>query len=60
MSRLVPPYKDKIASRLDSIISKVDVVLGNFADAILANRKGDARRGSIETAKQHVFGSTEL
>ena len=60
MIHFVPPHNAKIRARLDETVAKVDVLLGNLEDAIAANEKEAARRGFIEMATQHDFGTTGL
>jgi len=60
MIHFIPPQNPKIRARLDEIVASVDVLLGNLEDAIPADEKEAARRGFIEMAEQHDFGSTGL
>ncbi|HEX5600598.1 MAG TPA: CoA ester lyase [Hyphomicrobiaceae bacterium] len=60
MIHFIPPHNAKIRARLPETIASVDVLLGNLEDAIPADEKEAARRGFIEMAEQHDFGSTSL
>lgn len=60
MIHFVPPHNAKIRARLPETIGTVDVLLGNLEDAIAAEDKEAARRGFIEMAQQHDFGTTGL
>ena len=60
MIHFVPPHNAKIRARLPETIASVDVLLGNLEDAIAADEKEAARRGFIEMAEQHDFGTTGL
>ena len=60
MIHFIPPHNVKIRARLPETIASVDVLLGNLEDAIPADEKEAARRGFIEMAQQHDFGSTSL
>ena len=60
MIHFIPPHNPKIRARLAETIASVDVLLGNLEDAIAADDKEAARRGFIEMAEQHDFGSTGL
>ena len=60
MIHFIPPHNAKIRARLGETIGQVDVVLGNLEDAIAADDKDAARRGFIEMAAEHDFGSTGL
>lgn len=60
MIHFVPPHNPKIRARLAETIASVDVLLGNLEDAIAAEDKEAARRGFIEMAGQHDFGTTGL
>ncbi len=60
MIHFVPPHNAKIRARLAETIASVDVLLGNLEDAIPAEDKEAARRGFIEMAEQHDFGTTGL
>ncbi len=60
MIHFVPPHNPKIRARLGETIASVDVLLGNLEDAIAADEKEAARRGFIEMAEQHDFGTTGL
>jgi malyl-CoA/(S)-citramalyl-CoA lyase len=60
MIHFVPPHNSRIRARLPELIGKVDVLLGNLEDAIAADEKVAARRGFIEMAAAHDFGSTGL
>jgi len=60
MIHFVPPHIDKIRARVPELIGAVDVVLGNLEDAIPADAKVAARRGFIDMANAHDWGSTGL
>lgn len=60
MIHFVPPHNEKIRSKLDGMIKKVDVILGNLEDAIPATDKEEARAGFISMAKEHDYGQTGL
>src|SRR5690606_25031543 len=60
MIHFIPPHNAKIRARLPETIASVDVLLGNLEDAIPADEKEAARRGFIEMAQQHDFGTTGL
>jgi malyl-CoA/(S)-citramalyl-CoA lyase len=56
----VPPHIDKMRAKIPELIAQVDVLLGNLEDAIPADAKPAARRGFIELATAHEFGTTGL
>jgi malyl-CoA/(S)-citramalyl-CoA lyase len=56
----VPPHIEKMRAKIPDLIPQVDVVLGNLEDAIPADAKPAARRGFIELAAAHEFGTTGL
>ncbi|MFN3224749.1 MAG: HpcH/HpaI aldolase/citrate lyase family protein [Hyphomicrobiales bacterium] len=60
MIHFVPPHIEKVVAKLDSLIPKVDVVLGNLEDAIPADQKEAARAGFVKLAKDNDFGETGL
>ena len=60
MIHFVPPHVEKLRAKVPELITQVDVVLGNLEDAIPADAKEAARRGFIDMAKAHDFGSTGL
>jgi malyl-CoA/(S)-citramalyl-CoA lyase len=60
MIHFVPPHIEKVVAKLDSLIPKVDVVLGNLEDAIPADQKEAARTGFVKLAKDNDFGETGL
>jgi malyl-CoA/(S)-citramalyl-CoA lyase len=60
MIHFVPPHNAKIRSKLDGMIKKVDVILGNLEDAIPATEKEEARAGFISMAQEHDYGQTGL
>ena len=60
MIHFVPPHLEKLRQKVPDLIRQVDVVLGNLEDAIPADAKEAARRGFIEMAKGHDYGSTGL
>jgi malyl-CoA/(S)-citramalyl-CoA lyase len=60
MIHFVPPHNDKIRSKIQDLVSQVDVVLGNLEDAIAADQKEAARKGFIAMARENDFGTTGL
>src|SRR5258708_1046637 len=60
MIHFVPPHLPKLRQKVPDLIRQVDVVLGNLEDAIPADAKEAARRGFIELAKAHDYGTTGL
>jgi malyl-CoA/(S)-citramalyl-CoA lyase len=60
MIHFVPPHIEKVVAKLDLLIPKVDVVLGNLEDAIPADQKEAARAGFVKLAKDNEFGETGL
>jgi malyl-CoA/(S)-citramalyl-CoA lyase len=60
MIHFVPPHIEKMRQKVPELIEQVDVVLGNLEDAIPADAKEAARRGFIEMAAAHDFGTTGL
>jgi malyl-CoA/(S)-citramalyl-CoA lyase len=60
MIHFFDPSNPKMASKVPELVSKVDVLLGNFEDAIQADRKVDAREGLIRIAREVDFGQTQL
>src|SRR5260370_33315396 len=60
MVHFVPPHLPKLRQKVPDLIRQVDVVLGNLEDAIPADAKEAARRGFIEMAKGHDYGTTGL
>src|SRR5580704_6896046 len=60
MIHFVPPHIEKMRQKVPELIEQVDVVLGNLEDAIPADAKEAARRGFIEMATAHDYGSTGL
>jgi malyl-CoA/(S)-citramalyl-CoA lyase len=60
MIHFFDPSNPKMASKVPDLVSKVDVLLGNFEDAIQADRKVDAREGLIRIAREVDFGQTQL
>jgi malyl-CoA/(S)-citramalyl-CoA lyase len=60
MIHFVPPHIDRIRARVPDLIGQVDAVLGNLEDAIPADAKVAARRGFIDMANAHDWGSTGL
>jgi malyl-CoA/(S)-citramalyl-CoA lyase len=60
MIHFVPPHIEKMRQKVPELIEQVDVVLGNLEDAIPADAKEAARRGFIDMAKAHDFGTTGL
>jgi malyl-CoA/(S)-citramalyl-CoA lyase len=60
MIHFVPPHLDKVRAKIGDMIATVDVILGNLEDAIPADAKEAARKGFIEMASAHDYGSTGL
>jgi len=60
MIHFVPPHLDKVRAKIGDMIPTVDVILGNLEDAIPADAKEAARKGFIEMAAAHDYGSTGL
>ncbi|NIH86214.1 HpcH/HpaI aldolase/citrate lyase family protein [Amycolatopsis granulosa] len=60
MIHFFDPGNEKMAAKVPGLATKVDVLLGNLEDAVRADRKEAARRGLVEIAKAHDFGSTQL
>jgi malyl-CoA/(S)-citramalyl-CoA lyase len=60
MIHFVPPHLEKVRAKIGDMIPTVDVLLGNLEDAIPADAKEAARKGFIEMAAAHDFGSTGL
>ena len=60
MIHFFDPGNPKMASKVPDLVPKVDVLLGNFEDAIQAERKVDAREGLIRIAREVDFGQTQL
>jgi malyl-CoA/(S)-citramalyl-CoA lyase len=60
MIHFFPPHIEKVRARIPELVRQVDVLLGNLEDAIPIEAKEPARRGFIEVAKAHDFGSTGL
>jgi malyl-CoA/(S)-citramalyl-CoA lyase len=60
MIHFFDPSNPKMASKVPDLVPKVDVLLGNFEDAIQADRKVDAREGLIRIAREVDFGQTQL
>src|SRR5262245_4369111 len=56
----IPPHNEKIRSKIANLIRDVDVVLGNFEDAIPADQKEAARKGFIALAEANDFDRTGL
>jgi len=49
-----------VRAKIGDMIATVDVILGNLEDAIPADAKEAARKGFIEMASAHDYGSTGL
>ena len=60
MIHFLPPQIEKMRNKVASLISQVDVILGNLEDAIPADDKIAAREGFIEMALAHDYGATGL
>src|SRR5688500_13620413 len=60
MIHFFDPSNPKMASKVPDLVPKVDVLLGNFEDAIQADREVEAREGLIRIAREVDFGQTQL
>jgi malyl-CoA/(S)-citramalyl-CoA lyase len=57
MIHFLPVVTPKLAERIPDMLKQVDVLLGNFEDAIPVDRKEEAREGFIQAVKDNDFGS---
>ncbi len=60
MIHFFDPSNPKMAEKVPSIAQKVDIILGNFEDAIAIENKEAAREGFINIARENDFGDTQL
>jgi malyl-CoA/(S)-citramalyl-CoA lyase len=60
MIHFVPPHVEQVRAKVPSLVSQVDVVLGNLEDAIPVDAKEAARAGFITMARSCDFGATGL
>ncbi len=60
MIHFFDPSNARMAAKVPDLIKKVDVLLGNFEDAIEAGNKEAAREGLIQIARDNDFGNTQL
>ncbi|MCP4842029.1 MAG: CoA ester lyase [Halieaceae bacterium] len=60
MIHFFDPSNPKMADKVPSIASKVDILLGNMEDAVAIDNKEAAREGFIRIARENDFGDTQL
>lgn len=60
MIHFFDPSNPKMAEKVPSIASKVDILLGNMEDAVAIDNKEAAREGFIRIARENDFGDTQL
>lgn len=60
MIHFFDPSNPKMAEKVPSIATKVDILLGNMEDAVAIDNKDAAREGFINIAKKNDFGDTQL
>ncbi|MEM8561442.1 MAG: CoA ester lyase [Pseudomonadota bacterium] len=60
MIHFFDPSNPKMAEKVPSIATKVDILLGNMEDAVAIDNKEAAREGFINIAKKNDFGDTQL
>jgi len=60
MIHFFDPSNAKMRSKVPSMASKCDILLGNLEDAVASDKKLDARRGFIEVAQETDFGQCQL
>ena len=60
MIHFFDPGNPRMAAKVPEIVPQVDVLLGNFEDAIPTDRKIEAREGLIKIARDTEFGDTQL
>ncbi|MCK9494565.1 MAG: CoA ester lyase [Dehalococcoidia bacterium] len=56
MIHFLPVVTPKLAEKIPDMLKQVDVLLGNFEDAIPVDRKLEAREGFIQAVKDNDFG----
>jgi len=60
MIHFFDPSNEKMATKVPDLVTKVDVLLGNLEDAILADNKVAAREGLVKIGTDVEFGETQL
>lgn len=60
MIHFFDPSNEKMAAKVPSIATKVDIILGNLEDAIKTEKKEAARLGLVDIARATDFGDTQL
>ena len=60
MIHFFDPSNPKMVSKVPDLATKVDVLLGNLEDAILASNKEAARAGLVEVARTAELGDCQL
>ncbi len=60
MIHFFDPSNEKMAAKVPDLVTKVDVLLGNLEDAILADNKVAAREGLVKIGSDVDFGDTQL
>ncbi|MDQ6698318.1 MAG: CoA ester lyase [Actinomycetota bacterium] len=60
MIHFFDPSNEKMATKVPDLVTKVDVLLGNLEDAILADNKVAAREGLVKIGTDVDFGDTQL
>src|SRR6476469_1341204 len=60
MIHFFDPSNEKMATKVPDLVTKVDVLLGNLEDAILADNKIAAREGLVKIGSNVDFGDTQL
>ncbi|CAN5819933.1 CoA ester lyase [soil metagenome] len=60
MIHFFDPSNEKMAAKVPSMATKVDILLGNLEDAIKADNKDAARNGLVRIAKDNDLGATQL
>jgi len=59
MIHFLSPHNARMRERVPEILTQVDVLLGNFEDAIPIADKEAAREGWVEVVKGHDFGEVQ-
>jgi malyl-CoA/(S)-citramalyl-CoA lyase len=60
MIHFFDPSNEKMATKVPDLVTKVDVLLGNLEDAIVADNKIAAREGLVKIGTNVDFGDTQL
>src|SRR5215210_2156599 len=60
MIHFLDASNEKMVAKVPDMVRAADILLGNPADAIPADRKEAAREGLIRVAKETDFGDTQL